>query len=244
MRRHRRAKIVATLGPASESAEMIHALFDAGADVFRLNFSHGAHAEHAQRVRTIRSLERQTGRPVGILMDLQGPKLRVGLIAGGAVELAPGAPFRLDLADAPGDSTRAPMPHPEIFQALSPGTDVLLDDGKIRLRVTSCGADFAETEVITDGKLSDRKGVNVPQAMLGLSALTDKDREDLRFGLVTKFHGKDNPHAKPHAPGTRATGKGRQVPARRDRRQHQLPRRTAIPGPGGPGWQDLGRQRQ
>ncbi len=183
MRRHRRAKIVATLGPASESAEMIHALFEAGADVFRLNFSHGAHAGHAARVRTIRTLERESGRPIGILMDLQGPKLRVGLIAGGAVELRPGSPFRLDLSDAPGDATRAPMPHPEIFQALSPDTDVLLDDGKIRLRVTSCGADFAATEVITGGTLSDRKGVNIPQAVLGLSALTDKDRDDLRFGL-------------------------------------------------------------
>ena len=162
---------------------MIRTLFEAGADVFRLNFSHGAHAEHAQRVRTIRALERQSGRPIGILMDLQGPKLRVGLIAGGAVELAPCSRFRLDLSDAPGDTTRAPMPHPEIFQALAPGTDVLLDDGKIRLRVTSCGADFAETEVITGGKLSDRKGVNIPQAVLGLSALTDKDRVDLRFGL-------------------------------------------------------------
>ncbi len=183
MRRHRRVKIVATLGPASESAEVINALFEAGADVFRLNFSHGAHAEHAAQVRAIRMLERESGRPIGILMDLQGPKLRVGLMVGGAVELAAGSRFRLDLSDAPGDATRAPMPHPEIFQALSPDTDILLDDGKIRLRVTSCGADFAETEVITGGKLSDRKGVNVPQAMTGLTALTDKDRADLRFGL-------------------------------------------------------------
>ncbi len=183
MRRHRRAKIVATLGPASDSAEMIHALFEAGADVFRLNFSHGSHAEHAGRVLTIRNLERDSGRPIGILMDLQGPKLRVGSMTGGVAELAAGSPFRLDLSDAPGDATRAPMPHPEIFQALSPGTDVLLDDGKIRLRVTSCGADFAETEVITGGALSDRKGINIPQAVFGLTALTDKDRDDLRFGL-------------------------------------------------------------
>ena len=132
----------------------------------------GAHAEHAAQVRAIRMLERESGRPIGILMDLQGPKLRVGLMVGGAVELAAGSRFRLDLSDAPGDATRAPMPHPEIFQALSPDTDILLDDGKIRLRVTSCGADFAETEVITGGKLSDRKGVNVPQAMTGLTALT------------------------------------------------------------------------
>ena len=183
MRRHRRVKIVATLGPASDSAEVIRALFEAGADVFRLNFSHGSHAEHAARVRAIRTLERETGRPIGILMDLQGPKLRIGAITGGAVELAAGARFRLDLSDAPGDAARAPLPHPEIFRALAPGTDVLLDDGKIRLRVKSCGADHAETEVVTGGKLSDRKGVNIPQAVLGLSAMTDKDRDDLRFGL-------------------------------------------------------------
>ena len=183
MRRHRRVKIVATLGPASESAEVIRALFEAGADVFRLNFSHGSHAEHAARVRAIRTLERETGRPIGILMDLQGPKLRIGAITGGAVELAAGARFRLDLSDAPGDAARAPLPHPEIFRALAPGTDVLLDDGKIRLRVMSCGADHAETEVVTGGKLSDRKGVNIPQVVLGLSAMTDKDRDDLRFGL-------------------------------------------------------------
>ena len=183
MRRHRRVKIVATLGPASESAEVIRALFEAGADVFRLNFSHGSHAEHAARVRAIRTLERETGRPIGILMDLQGPKLRIGAITGGAVELAAGARFRLDLSDAPGDAARAPLPHPEIFRALAPGTDVLLDDGKIRLKVMSCGADHAETEVVTGGKLSNRKGVNIPQVVLGLSAMTDKDRDDLRFGL-------------------------------------------------------------
>ncbi len=183
MRRHRRVKIVATLGPASESGEAIHALFEAGADVFRLNFSHGAHADHAERVRTIRTLERDTGRPIGILMDLQGPKLRIGTISDGAVELAAGCPYRLDLSDTPGDAKRAPLPHSEIFQALARDTDVLLDDGKIRLRVTSCGADFADTEVITGGRLSDRKGVNIPDALLGFSAMTDKDRADLRFGL-------------------------------------------------------------
>jgi pyruvate kinase len=162
---------------------MIRTLFEAGADVFRLNFSHGAPEEHAEQVRVIRSLEREIDRPIGILMDLQGPKLRIGRLKGGGVELKPGASYRLDLSEAEGDATRAPMPHPEIFQALAADTDVLLDDGKIRLRVTACGADFAETEVITGGKLTDRKGVNVPQMVLGLSALTEKDRADLRFGL-------------------------------------------------------------
>ena len=183
MRRHRRVKIVATLGPASASPEMIRALFEAGADVFRLNFSHGSHAEHAERVAIIRALERESGRPIGILVDLQGPKLRIGAMADGPVELAAGAAYRLDLTDAPGDATRVSLPHPEIFEALNEGTDLLLDDGKIRLRVTAHGADFADTEIVTGGVLSDRKGVNVPQVMLALSPITAKDREDLEFGL-------------------------------------------------------------
>lgn len=183
MRRHRRAKIVATLGPASGSSEVIRALFEAGADVFRLNFSHGAHDEHKARIGIIRSLERETGRPIGILMDLQGPKLRVGTFKDGSVELAAGAKFRLDLSDRPGDVKRASLPHPEVFAALRKGTDLLLDDGRIRLRVTDCGGDFASTEVVTAGTLSDRKGVNVPGALLAISPLTDKDREDLNFGL-------------------------------------------------------------
>ena len=183
MRRHRRVKIVATLGPASASPEMIRALFEAGADVFRLNFSHGSHAEHAERVAIIRALERESGRPIGILVDLQGPKLRIGAMADGPVELAAGAAYRLDLTDAPGDATRVSLPHPEIFEALNVGTDLLLDDGKIRLRVTAHGADFADTEIVTGGVLSDRKGVNVPQVMLALSPITAKDREDLEFGL-------------------------------------------------------------
>jgi len=183
MRRHRRAKIVATLGPASASPEMIRSLFDAGADMFRLNFSHGSHADHAERVDIIRRIEMDTGRPIGILLDLQGPKLRVGVIENGAVELTAGAPYRLDLSDAPGDRTRAPLPHPEIFAALHEGTNLLLDDGKIRLSVTACGRDFAETEVVTGGTLSDRKGVNVPQVVLAMSPITEKDRKDLEFGL-------------------------------------------------------------
>jgi pyruvate kinase len=183
MRRHRRAKIVATLGPASSTPEMIRSLFDEGADMFRLNFSHGAHADHAASVRIIRDIERDTARPIGILADLQGPKLRVGAIENGAVELVAGAPYRLDLSDAPGDGTRAPLPHPEIFAALRAGTDILLDDGKIRLSVTAHGRDFAETEIVTGGRLSDRKGVNIPQVVLALSPITEKDRRDLNFAL-------------------------------------------------------------
>ena len=183
MRRLRQAKIVATLGPASKTPEMIRSLFEAGADVFRLNFSHGSHADHAQRVAAIRALEREAGRPIGILTDLQGPKLRVGSMQGYAVELLQGATTRLDLDKAPGNADRIPLPHPEIFAAISEGTDVLLDDGKLRLRVTEAGDDFAVAEVITGGTLTNNKGVNVPNAMLPISALTPKDRVDLNFAL-------------------------------------------------------------
>ena len=183
MRRLRQAKIVATLGPASETPEMIRSLFEAGADVFRLNFSHGSHADHAQRVAAIRALEREAGRPIGILTDLQGPKLRVGSMQGDAVELLQGATIRLDLDKAPGNADRIPLPHPEIFTAISEGTDVLLDDGKLRLRVIQTGDDFAVAEVITGGTLTNNKGVNFPNAMLPISSLTPKDRVDLNFAL-------------------------------------------------------------
>lgn len=184
MRRNRNAKIVATLGPASADRETIEALFRAGADVFRLNFSHGSHEDHRRRLELIREIEQELRRPIGVLMDLQGPKLRIGSFAAGPVQLEAGAAFRLDLDRATaGDATRVALPHPEIFAALVDGADLLLDDGRIRLRVERCGADFAETRVVTGGKLSDRKGVNVPGVVLPLSALTPKDREDLQFGL-------------------------------------------------------------
>jgi pyruvate kinase len=140
MRRHRNAKIVATLGPASSTRETIRALFEAGADVFRLNFSHGSHEEHKQRYDLIRQLEQETGRPIGILVDLQGPKLRVGTFEGGRVALSRGERFDLDLDGGPGTHRRVSMPHPEVFQALAPGVELLLDDGKIRLAVESCEA--------------------------------------------------------------------------------------------------------
>jgi len=162
---------------------MIRALFLAGADVFRLNFSHGTHEQHRERLELIRKVEREVGRPIGVLADMQGPKLRVGIFANGPVVLAPGATFRLDLDTTPGDSTRASLPHPEIFAALKPEANLLLDDGKLRLKVKRCGKDFAETEVIFGGPLSERKGVNVPDVVLPLSALTTKDRRDLEFAL-------------------------------------------------------------
>src|SRR3954454_13358847 len=148
MRRQRSAKIVATLGPASSSPEKIRALFDAGVDVFRLNFSHGTHDEHRARFAAIRQVEHDTGRPIGILADMQGPKLRLGDFAGGKTQLAAGDRFRLDLATGPGDCHRAPLLHPEVFEAIQPGTELLLDDGKVRLRVTSHGRDYAETECL------------------------------------------------------------------------------------------------
>ncbi|WP_290868698.1 pyruvate kinase [Aquabacterium sp.] len=184
MHRNRNAKIVATLGPASSTRETIEALFQAGADVFRLNFSHGSHADHSQRLETLRAIERDAGRPVGVLLDLQGPKLRLGTFAQGKVCLKEGDTFCLDLrSEVPGDQDRAAMPHPEIFKALVVGTDLLVDDGRVRLRVQRCGPEFAETRVIAGGTVSDRKGVNVPGVVLPLSALTDKDRADLDHGL-------------------------------------------------------------
>lgn len=183
MRRNRNAKIIATLGPATQTRESIRALFEAGADVFRLNFSHGDHADHAERMAIIREIEQEFQRPIAVLMDLQGPKLRVGVFADGAVELVEGATFTLDLDEAAGDAERVTLPHPEIFAVLRPEAELLLDDGKIRLRVLSCDQRSAQTEVVVGGRLSDRKGVNVPDCVLPISPLTEKDRRDLEFGL-------------------------------------------------------------
>ena len=185
MRRTKHAKIVATLGPASDERETIQALFDAGADVFRLNFSHGKHEDHKRRLDLIREVERTCGRPIGVLLDLQGPKLRIGTFPDGPVTLVEGKPFRLDLdAGQPGSVSRVSLPHPEIFAALEVGTDLLLDDGRVRLRVERFGSDYADTRVVNGGPLSDRKGVNVPGVVVPLSALTGKDRKDLAFGLT------------------------------------------------------------
>lgn len=181
MRRHRKVKIVATLGPASSDYATIRALFEAGADVFRLNMSHGTHAEQKARFDIIRKIEADTGRPIAVLADLQGPKLRVGTFANEAVELEEGQTFRFDLTDAPGDHTRVRLPHPEIFAALTPGSTLLVNDGKIRLQVNDCGPDFADCTVTTGGTISNRKGVNVPDVVLPLAALSDKDRADLEF---------------------------------------------------------------
>ena len=183
MRRQRNTKIIATLGPASSDPARIAALFNAGADVFRLNFSHGEHADHRLRYEAIRALEKKTGRPISIMMDLQGPKLRVGKFAEGKIALRTGQRFRFDLDDKPGDAQRVRLPHAEVLSVLKPGADLLLDDGKLRLKVEAAGEGFAEATVTQGGILSDRKGVNVPGVILPVSPLTEKDRTDLRFGL-------------------------------------------------------------
>ena len=181
MKRDRNVKIVATLGPASSDYKMIRALHEAGADVFRLNMSHGDHAEIAARHSIIRQIEKELNSPIAILADLQGPKLRVGTFKNGEEELVNGADFRLDLKDVPGDLTRVNLPHPEIFQALEVGARLLVNDGKIRLIVKSCGIDFADCVVEAGGTISNRKGVNVPDVLLPLKALSPKDRADLEF---------------------------------------------------------------
>ncbi|MCF6444332.1 pyruvate kinase [Nereida sp. MMG025] len=182
MRRLRNVKIVATLGPASNDYEMIRKLHEAGADVFRLNMSHGDHDEIRVRHEIIRQVEKDLDSPIGILADLQGPKLRVGTFANPeGEELLEGAKFRMDLDEAEGDVTRVRLPHPEIFEALEAGAHLLVNDGKIRLRVEACGKDFADCVVVAGGTISNRKGVNVPDVVLPLKALSEKDRADLEF---------------------------------------------------------------
>jgi len=183
MKRLRYAKIVATLGPASSGAERIAELAAAGVDLFRLNFSHGSHAEHRARIMAIREVEKRAGRPLGVLLDLQGPKLRIGAVQGTDVRLEAGARFHLDTNPAPGDARRVQLPHPEVYAALQPGMELLLDDGRLRLQVLASCADVLVTEVRIGGALSAHKGVNVPDVVLPLSSLTAKDRADLAFGL-------------------------------------------------------------
>jgi pyruvate kinase len=181
--RMRKVRILATLGPASDTPEMIEKLFRAGADAFRVNMSHGDQADKAQLIANIRALEKSYNRPTTILVDLQGPKLRVGTFADGKVELHTGDNFRLDTDATPGDAHRVHLPHPEIFAALEVGARLLLDDGKLVLRVTEMGAEHINTIVEVGGMLSNRKGLNVPDVVVPIAALTEKDRSDLAFAL-------------------------------------------------------------
>ncbi|HEX4160485.1 MAG TPA: pyruvate kinase [Rhizomicrobium sp.] len=183
MRRSRKTKIVATLGPASSSPEMVKALFEAGADVFRINMSHTPHQLLGELHGRVRALEREDGRPIGILVDLQGPKIRLGQLPGGARELATGARVGLVLDSISANSDLIPMPHPEVFAALRQGDGLFIDDGKVRLRIESVSAAAAEAVVVTGGLIKNRKGVNLPDTVLPIPAMTAKDRSDLDAAL-------------------------------------------------------------
>ncbi len=183
MRRHRRVKILATLGPASSDRIMLGKLFEAGVDVFRINMSHASHDAMRERIRMIRSLEADYGRPIGILVDLQGPKLRVGEFKDGVVSLVKGETFTFDSDPTPGDISRVHLPHPEILRALRPGHVMLIDDGKVRLRIQDATPERGIAVVEVPGKISNRKGVNLPDTEIPVSAMTAKDRSDLDAAL-------------------------------------------------------------
>ena len=184
--RSRKVKILATLGPASSKPAKIRKLMLAGADAFRINMSHGTHKEKAALVTAIRALEKDFGRPTTILFDLQGPKLRVGDFEGGQAEVAAGDRLTLDRDEALGDSSRVELPHSELFASISKGDRLLIDDGKIRLKVIEVRDDEIVTEVMVGGVIGDHKGVNVPDVVVPVPALTEKDRADLVFALEQK----------------------------------------------------------
>ena len=181
--RSRKVKILATLGPASSDATMIRQLMLAGADAFRINMSHGDQKQKAKLVEAIRALEKEFGRPTTILFDLQGPKLRVGHFKGGRATLENGQRFVFDRDEKAGDASRVQLPHPELFESVRPGTNILIDDGKIRLNVLEAGDGQIVCEIKVGGPVSDNKGVNVPDVLVPIPALTEKDRDDLRFAL-------------------------------------------------------------
>jgi len=183
IKRTRQTKILATLGPASNSAAQIRALFESGVDVFRLNFSHGEHKDHAALVKIIRDIEKEYNRPIGILADMQGPKLRIGTFKNDSIMAERGMLIRFDSDPAPGDEKRIYMPHPEIFEILQKDGLFFIDDGKVRCRVREIGNDYFVAEIRAGGKLSNKKGFNVPEAFLPIPALTDKDKKDLEAAL-------------------------------------------------------------
>ena len=183
MKRNRYAKIVATIGPSSSDIMVLRRLFKAGVDVFRLNFSHGTHDDHATHHDNIRRLEKEFNRPIGILADLQGPKLRVGTFANGGETLKKGQKFEFHLAKVLGDATKVSLPHKEIFAVTKPGDDLLVNDGRIRLKVVSNKNGVIVSKAVNGGPISDRKGVNVPGAVLPIDVLTSKDHKDLQFAI-------------------------------------------------------------
>ncbi|MEO1969528.1 MAG: pyruvate kinase [Sphingomonadaceae bacterium] len=182
--RDRKVKILATVGPASRSPEMLERLFKAGVDAFRVNMSHGDQETHAQTIAAIRAVEKKFGRPIAILADLQGPKLRVGTFKDGKAVIRHGGHFTLDRKQEPGDETRVELPHPELFGLMEKGQRLLINDGKIRLRVIRASEDEILCSAEVGGVISDRKGVNVPDAEVPIPALTDKDRRDLAFAMA------------------------------------------------------------
>ena len=183
MTHKRQSKIVATLGPASADRETIRALYDAGADLFRLNFSHGTHEDHRSKIAIIRQLETELGHPIPVIGDLQGPKLRIGRLQEGQASLEKGQIFQFDQNPEPGDSSRACLPHPEVFQTLQSGAELLVDDGKIRMEVESNDGECIRARVRAANKIQDNKGVSLPGVVLPISPLTDKDRLDLDAAL-------------------------------------------------------------
>lgn len=178
-----RTKIVATLGPATSSKDQISKLFAAGVDIFRMNFSHGTHENHKMVYDNIRAVESNKNRPIAVIADLQGPKLRLGTFETGAITLSAGQAYQFDMEQTPGNQTRAPLPHKEVFKAISKGDILLVNDGRMRFKVIKIKNTQIQVETLTAGVLSDRKGVNLPGAHLPISALTAKDRKDLRFAL-------------------------------------------------------------
>ncbi len=181
--RHRQTKIVATLGPASGNPEMMKKLYLAGVDVFRMNFSHGTHDAHKKNLESARELEKEFGRPIAMLADLQGPKNRIGKFINDRIEISEGQKIRFDLDSAPGDESRVCLPHPEVIVAMKKGDDILLDDGKVRVTVSEKGKDYLLCEVMAGSKLSNNKGFNIPGVIIPMPALTDKDRVDLDAAL-------------------------------------------------------------
>lgn len=184
MRRMRNTKIIATLGPSSSDKEMVRSLFEAGADMFRLNFSHTDIKTQKRLVQLIRDLESSSGRPIGIVGDLQGPKIRLAEFRDGKVVLEEGNLFQLDTNPSPGDENRVSIPHKEILKAVSSGDEILLNDGRIRLKVKEVSSGIVKTKILVGGEISDHKGVNIPGITLPVKALTSKDTLDLENALL------------------------------------------------------------
>jgi len=183
IRRYRQTKIVATLGPASGNPENMRKLFEAGVDVFRMNFSHGSHEDHKKNLDTARQLEIEFGRPIALLADMQGPKLRIGRFENDKIEITEGQNFRFDLSDTLGNQDRVQLPHPEVIEVMEVGSEILLDDGKVRVEIIAKDKEGLDTKIISGSYLSNNKGFNIPGVKLPIKALTDKDRIDLEAAI-------------------------------------------------------------